>query len=145
MKVTGSTSASSAIGSRSVGPTGAPAPGFAPIATSGPSDVAGHAAVSGARAVASVEALIALQEVGGPLERRRRAVRRAGTILDALDGLKLDLLEGRLTQSAIEGLKGAVREQRSMTDDPRLEALLNEVEIRAEVELAKIQVSKVAA
>jgi hypothetical protein len=95
--------------------------------------------------VASVEALIALQEVGGPLERRRRAVRRAGTILDALDGLKLDLLEGALTQGAMERLRGAVREQRASTDDPGLEALLNEVEIRAEVELAKIQVSQVAA
>ena len=145
MKVTGSTSAASAAGARSVRSAGAAAGGFAPIGAPGASDVSGPASVSGAHPVASLEALIALQEVGGPLERRRRAVRRAGGILDALDGLKLELLEGALTAGAIESLSRAVREQRSATEDPRLEALLDEVEIRAAVELAKIQVAKVAA
>ena len=145
MKVTGSNAASAAMGSRVVRSAGGAASGFAPMAASGAADSAGPAAVSSASHVASVEALIALQEVGGPLERRRRAVRRAGTILDALDGLKLDLLDGKLTQGTVEGLKRAVREQRSLTDDPKLEALLNEVETRAAVELAKLQRAAVAA
>ena len=39
-----------------------------------------------------MDALLALQEVDGPLERRRRAVRRGGRLLDALDAVKLALL-----------------------------------------------------
>jgi hypothetical protein len=93
-------------------------------------------------AVNSLEALIALQEVGGPLERRRRAVVRAGGLLDALENLKLDLLAGALSADSMDRLAGAVRQQRALTDDPRLEGLLDEIETRAAVELAKIEMAK---
>jgi hypothetical protein len=88
---------------------------------------------------------MAMQEVGGPLERRRRAVGRASQILDALDDLKLDLLEGRLGPDSLATLTRSVREQRAMTDDPRLESVLDEIETRAAVELAKLEVVRVAA
>jgi hypothetical protein len=77
--------------------------------------------------------------IGQPEERRRRAVGRAGGILEALEGLKLDLLEGRLSKSAIESLTRAVGDQRILTEDPNLEALLDEIETRAAVELAKLE------
>ena len=96
-------------------------------------------AASGLSAVSSLEALIALQDVGGPMERRRRAMGRAGAILAALEGLKLDLLEGQLTPGAVHALTRAVREQRALTDDPRLEGVLDEIETRAAVELAKLE------
>ena len=84
--------------------------------------------------------LIALQEVGGPLERRRRATGRASHILDALDELKLELLDGGAdSRRMIEALARAVREQRALTDDPRLEGVLDEIETRAAVELAKLE------
>jgi hypothetical protein len=38
-----------------------------------------------------------------------------------------------------------VREQRSLTDDPRLEGVLDEIETRAAVELAKLEGVQVAA
>jgi hypothetical protein len=101
-------------------------------------------AAASVNAVSTLDALMALQEVGGPLERRRRAVRRADTILDALEGLKIELLEGALNPRVLESLTRAVREQRSMTDDPRLEDLLDQVETRAAVELAKLEGLRVA-
>jgi hypothetical protein len=88
---------------------------------------------------------MALQEAGGPMERRRRAVGRANTILSALEGLKLEMLEGRLTADAMHALTRAVREQRALTDDPQLEGLLDEVETRAAVELAKLEGPRLAA
>jgi len=97
------------------------------------------ASAGGVSTVSSLQALLALQEVGGPLERRRRAVGRASHILDALEGLKIELLEGTLNPAMLEGLTRAVREQRSATDDPKLEGLLDEVETRAAVELAKLE------
>jgi hypothetical protein len=88
--------------------------------------------------VGSIDALLALQSVGTPLERRRRAVGRAGRILDLLDQMKVSLLEGALTPDSLGHLVGAVREQRDRTDDPRLEGVLDEIETRAAVELAKL-------
>ena len=75
------------------GPGGAyspsrPAAGGFSVASSGAaSDAAPMARTAGPTGVSSLDALLALQEVGGPLERRRRAVRRwqhrtrAGTAL----------------------------------------------------------------
>jgi pyruvate/2-oxoglutarate dehydrogenase complex dihydrolipoamide acyltransferase (E2) component len=88
-------------------------------------------------AVNSLDALLALQETLTPTERRRRAVRRAGKILDALDGLKLSLLGGDTTEADLQSLQAAVQEARAETQDPDLEALLEQVETRAAVELAK--------
>jgi hypothetical protein len=103
------------------------------------------ARAQGLSGVASLDALLALQEAGGPLERRRRAVGRAGRILDVLDDLKLAVLDGEVTGGDLDRLLRAVRDQRQATDDPRLEGVLDEIEMRAAVELAKLQRAKIAA
>jgi len=144
MKVSGTsgpTSAGGAIGPRPA----AAATGFQPASTPAVSEPQGLISASRVSAVNSLEVLMALQEVGGPLERRRRATNRAGVILGALEGLKLDLLEGKLTPGAMQALTRAVREQRSLTDDPALEGLLDEIETRAAVELAKLEGATLAA
>ncbi|MDO8297879.1 MAG: flagellar assembly protein FliX [Caulobacter sp.] len=106
------------------------------------SDVARSAGVGG---VGSIGALIALQDVGGPLERRRRAMGRAGRILDVLDEVKLALIDGAVSGTDLDRLMRAVREERMATDDSGLEGVLNEIETRAAVELAKLEQAKVAA
>jgi Class II flagellar assembly regulator len=144
MKVSGP-SGPNAAGSARPGRASSAAPGFEPLMTPSASGASGVTAAGGVARVNSLDALMALQEVGGPLERRRRAVGRASTILDALDDLKLELLEGGLSAAAIEALTRSVREQRGLTDDPRLEGVLDEIETRAAVELAKLEVARVAA
>lgn len=89
-----------------------------------------------------VDALLALQEVGSPLERRRRSVRRAGRLLDELEGLKVALLGGDLGLTDLDRLTRAAREQREVTDDPKLESVLDEIETRAQVEIAKLEVTR---
>jgi hypothetical protein len=138
MKVSGPTSPTAAGGARPARPQGAVSD-FEPTSTPSTSSAAGVTSASGMARVSSLDALIALQEVGGPLERRRRALGRASHILDALDDLKGELLDGRISPGALEGLTRAVREQRSLTDDPRLESLLDDIETRAAVELAKLE------
>jgi hypothetical protein len=95
--------------------------------------------VTGSAAVMGVEALLTLQDIGGPMERRRRAVRRAGNLLDVLDQVKIALLGGELSTADLHRLDRALKEQREATDDPRLEGLLDEIETRARVELAKLE------
>lgn len=135
-------------GPSGVGSTGAPGRarpaggGFQlPQATgaSGPAQAARAAGVSG---VMSVDALLALQDVGGPLERRRRSVRRAGRILEVLEEVKLGLLSGELSAGDLDNLRLAVRDERHATDDEKLEGVLDEIEVRAAVELAKLERAK---
>ncbi|MCR5876011.1 flagellar assembly protein FliX [Phenylobacterium sp. J426] len=101
--------------------------------------------VGGVASVMGVEALLALQDVGGPLERKRRSVRRAGQILDVLEGLKVALLGGDLDAGDLDRLRRAVQEERQATDDARLEGVLDEIETRAAVELAKLEAARRAA
>ena len=119
--------------------------GFSLPGTSGPGETARASQTSAPLGVSSIDALLTLQEVGGPLERRRKAVRRAGAILDVLDEVKLALLDGGVPPAALERLISAVRLERGGADDPRLQGLLDEIETRAAVELAKIEMSGLAA
>ncbi len=144
MKVSGPGSASSASGPRASQPASGGA-AFAPIVSGGAPDVARASASARVSSVSSLEALMALQEVGSPLERRRRAAARGGRLLDVLDELKIGMLDGALPRGAVERLAREAREQRSMTDDPGLDAILGEIETRAAVELAKLEVNGLAA
>lgn len=142
MKVTGPGGAGQASGAKSA--RAASGGGFSLPAAGGATGAAQSASVGAAGAVMGVDALLALQDVGGPLERRRRSVRRASRILDVLDGLKLALLGGELSTHDLERLRRAIREQRESTGDPGLEAVLDEIETRAEVEAAKLERARAA-
>ena len=74
-----------------------------------------------------------------PTESKRRAVGRAGRILDVLEDVKVALLSGEVSADDLERLKQAVRDERDATEDDRLEGVLNEIETRAAVELAKLE------
>lgn len=139
MKVTGTGGLSQTSGAKPARGGGGGGEGFrvaGPAAPAAPAQVASAGGVSG---VMGVEALIALQDVGSPTERKRRSVSRASRLLDSLDDLKVALLGGDLSQAQVEALGRAVREQRMATDDPKLEAVLDEIETRAAVELAKLE------
>ena len=115
---------------------------FTPQQVAGPGQAS---SVSAAQGVMGVEALLALQDVGNPTERKRRAVGRAGRILDVLDNIKVAMLDGDLSGADLDRLRRAVREERAGTDDPKLEAVLEEIELRAAVEVAKLEFADRAA
>lgn len=144
MKVTGTGGVSQAQGARPARGAGG-GEGFRIAAPQAPAAMAQAASVSASAGVMGVDALIALQDVGSPLERRRRSVARASRMLDVLEGIKLALLGGELSGADVERLRRAVREERAATEDPKLEAVLDEVETRAEVELAKLEQASRAA
>ncbi|HWP16083.1 MAG TPA: flagellar assembly protein FliX [Xanthobacteraceae bacterium] len=100
------------------------------------------AATSGTRSVGGIDALLALQGVEEPGERRRKAVKRGRTALDALDALKLGLLSGTFDTGALARLKSVTAALGEPSGDPTLDAVLAEIELRAQVELAKIGMPK---
>jgi hypothetical protein len=143
MKVSGTGRVSQASGAKPA--PGASGQGFSIATFQGPAAPTQVASVGGATGVMGVDALIALQDVGTATERRRRSVKRAERLLDELDEIKVALLGGDLGPAQLDRLGRAIREQRSLTEDPGLEAVLDDIETRAAVELAKLEMAARAA
>lgn len=99
-------------------------------------ETGGPAAVSAPR---PVDALWALQEVDDATTGRRRAVARAEDLLAGLEELSRDILIGRIPAERLEAIAQRVRTQRAAVDDPRLTEILDQIDLRAQVELAKWQ------
>lgn len=97
-------------------------------------------AVDGVANVGAVDALFLVQSVSETDEReaRRQLVRRGEEILDRLEDIRLGLLMGEVPVARLETLAQMMRARRATCADPRLGALLDEIELRAEVELAKL-------
>jgi hypothetical protein len=94
--------------------------------------------VSGGAALGPVDALLALQEVSEDPGDRGQGRRRGEALLDHLDELHLGLLTGSLPRATVERLAAMVEAKRAQVDDPRLTQVLDEIEVRAAVELAKL-------
>jgi hypothetical protein len=97
----------------------------------------GSVASTNLRAISTVDALIALQAVEDPAERRKRAVRHGRRALDELDALKVGLLDGTVDQSTLARLKVVADGLDQSSGDPGLDIILNEIGLRVAVELAK--------
>jgi hypothetical protein len=102
-------------------------------------ETAASSEISVAQSVASVNSLLALQEVDEVGERRTKARKRATGLLDELDNIRNGLLAGEIPQHQLHLLKNRIAAERPGVDDPKLAALLDEIELRAEVELAKLE------
>src|SRR5579862_8783934 len=93
------------------------------------------------RTLGGIDALIALQGIEEPAERRRRAVKHGRRALDALDELKLGLLAGTLDQGTLLRLKTIATDFKDGSGDEKLDSVLAEIELRVAVELAKAGMS----
>ena len=101
---------------------------------------AGKSAVGGGVGLSGVSTILALQGAPDSTERRarQRAVQRGDAMLDELEEIRLGLLLGAIPRARLEQLAQLVRARREQVDDPRLMAILDEIELRAAVELAKL-------
>jgi hypothetical protein len=105
-------------------------------------DAGGQAAKLVAQAPISIlgglEALIAIKSEDNTRERRRRSAKRGQVMLDVLDELKLALLSGRLSPDLQARLSASLRDM-GPSGDPQLDGIIDAIELRAEVELAKLK------
>ena len=141
MKVTGPSGPSSPNGARPAKPAG----GFSVPSATGAASAGATATPAAVSGVAGVSALMALQGVEDATERRRRALRRGGGLLDRLEELKLALLSGEAGEGTLERLGRSLREERPIDADPDLNSLLAQIDLRAAVELAKADLRRNAA
>ena len=93
---------------------------------------------SAVRTFGGIDALIALQGVDDPLERRRQGVKRGRLALDTLDELKIGLLGGTLTPATLNKLRSAAAFLKDDSGEAGLDGVLDEIELRVEVEIAKL-------
>jgi len=90
--------------------------------------------------VAPVASILSIQEVDAetPADARARMVHYGVDILDRLDEIRDQILAGAVSKNRLENLAQTLRQRRDSVDDPQLIALIDEIELRAEVELAKL-------
>lgn len=95
-------------------------------------------AVHGSAPVSALDALLAVQEVNPDGRKPRRAVLRGKALLDSLDTIRDALLSGTLSADRLGALRDLVAADRESVEDPQLSELLDEIDLRAQVELAKL-------
>jgi hypothetical protein len=106
----------------------------------------GVSETSGAQAtqsIAQLDALLAAQETEDPAQQsaRKRAYVRADSILDKLEEVRLKMLVGNLTVGHMVDVADVVASHREKIDDPQLVAIMDEIDLRAQVEIAKVRVA----
>jgi hypothetical protein len=91
--------------------------------------------------VTNVSLYVALQaaETATEQENKRRAIERGDDLLAELDDLRIGLILGNYTKTQLERLGAPVRQQKLSIEDPHLKGLLDDIELRAAVELAKYE------
>ncbi len=94
---------------------------------------------SGAAPVSGVESVFAVQSVGDREGNARKARERAELMLSRLEDIRDGLLMGMVPADRLQDLATAARQQREELDDPRLSEILDDIELRARVELAKLE------
>jgi hypothetical protein len=95
--------------------------------------------VSSGLSVSSLSVVLAVQESEDAVHGRRQRARDRGLkMLDYLEEVRLGLLLGTVPREKLEQLAQMVRAKREQVDDPILTAILDDIELRAAVELAKL-------
>ena len=128
------TNRTSGVAGRSATGKAGSGPAFVPVGEHGPARVSTAAPVAPA---AGLDAILALQAVGDFTEGRRRAVKRGANLLDLLDAMKADLLIGRTTPQRLDAMVTQLSALREWVE-PELDALIDDIELRVRVELAKL-------
>jgi len=95
------------------------------------------AAGQAAGGIGGIDALLALQGIEDAVERRRRFARRGTKALDMLDGLKIQIIEGRIDSATLMRLEAMLKELTERSGEPQLDGVLDAIGVRVAVELAK--------
>lgn len=108
---------------------------FDSFMTGGASETEATGSVS---ALTPSQALLALQEVNDDEVEQRQAVKRGEEMLEILDAIRMGLLKGAVSRPRLERLLELTQSRREQFTQKELSEVLEEIETRAAVELAKL-------
>lgn len=108
-------------------------------ASGGSETSSAESAVTDSVTLNGVDALLAMQEVGDATDGRARkqAASYGEDLLDRLTALQDALLRGAIPKENLIEMAKRIRTARTKVQDPQLNAILDAIELRAEVEIAK--------
>lgn len=105
-------------------------------------DISPKPPLSESQSVQTVSSMLTLQEVSDEEVTAKKAMKQGHMTLDALEELRHGLLMGNLPEGAINQLDRMVQQQRQLCSCPKLNSILDDIELRAAVEMAKLEVAK---
>lgn len=94
--------------------------------------------VSSTTPLSAVDGILAVQEVPTATDGRSRGIKRGYSILDHLDEIRLGLLAGSIPRQRLLEMGREIKEARDTVIEPQLSSILDDIELRAAVELAKL-------
>lgn len=102
--------------------------------------VEGPHGVEGAGPVGAVDSILAVQEVPDATDGRSKGIllQYGDDLLNRLDDIKIAILSGAVSKDKLTELAQTLRQRRQNSDDPKLNEIIDEIELRAEVEVAKL-------
>ncbi len=95
--------------------------------------------VSGPGPIAALDSILALQGMDDSTDGRSKGLKHGEALLDMLDQVRDGLLAGGIPRATLNRLAAAVTRRHEQFADPRLQTVLDEIELRAHVELAKLE------
>jgi len=95
--------------------------------------------VSGPGPIAAVETILTLQGFDDGGDGRSKGTAHGQNLLDMLDQVRDGLLAGAIPRSTLSRLAAAVSRKQEGFVDPKLQSVLDEIDLRARVELAKLE------
>ncbi len=98
--------------------------------------------VNGTSGISVTDAIFATQMVDGEEEReiRKKLIKRGNTLLDKLEEIRDALLVGYISKDELINIARMVKEKQQESSDEKLQEIMAEIELRVEVELAKLTV-----
>ncbi|TAH37562.1 MAG: hypothetical protein EYC62_01380 [Alphaproteobacteria bacterium] len=137
MKIKSTDSVSSSVGVRKAGKT----------KSAGGSSFASHLqeteetqGVMSTSAVSNVDSLLSLQAMGSSTDKNTKARQHGEEVLDVLERVLHDLLAGGVPVSRLRNLADMMQRQREYAGvSPKMLEIIDEIETRALVELAKLE------
>jgi hypothetical protein len=95
--------------------------------------------VSGPGPIAAVESILTLQGLDDSTSGRSKGLSHGEQLLDMLDQVRDGLLAGGIPRATLNRLAVAVGRRQEGFADPKLQGILDDIDLRAKVELAKLE------
>ena len=95
--------------------------------------------VSGPGPIGALDSILMLQGLDDSTDGRSKGISHGEQLLDMLDQVRDGLLAGGVPRTTLNRLANAVTRRHDQFNDPKLQTVLDEIELRAHVELAKLE------
>lgn len=97
--------------------------------------------ISGPGPIAAVDTILTLQGFDDATDGRSKGLAHGENLLDMLDQVRDGLLAGTIPRATLNRLATAVSRKPDFFVDPKLQSVLDEIDLRARVELAKLEMA----